>query len=113
MGMDKTYDAIKASSELGRVLDWDTFSPQIPFIDFGDDLSVKVTPPRVGAMVRFLVKKKGKSKKDVSVYLDCHEILGLFGEPYWEAYPIGNDTARFAMKDTKGLLKVIRKELSK
>lgn len=47
-------------------------------------------------------------KSFVSIYLDCYDMLGFFGEPYWELYPISEDTFRCKMLDTDALLNAIR-----
>lgn len=74
------------------------------------DLQIKVVPPDIMAVTRFLISYK---KKYVSVYLDCYEHLGTFGGPYYEAYPINGDTYRVAMKDVQKLINKIEIELRK
>lgn len=81
---------------------------EIPFIKFDKDWEIKIVPPFMGAVVRFRVKS---GTKEISVYLDCYSVLGFASSPYWEAYPIGGDTARFGLKDTEDLLKAIREEI--
>lgn len=55
-------------------------------------------------MVRYNIQK---GKAFVSVYLDCFDNLGVYGEPYWEVYPYDDDIYRCDMKDTKKLLRAI------
>lgn len=81
---------------------------KIPYIKFSSTWEVKIIPPFMGAMARFLVQK-GKAK--VSVYLDCHEHLGFYGGPYWEIFPVNNDTARCDINDIKKLLKYIKQSI--
>jgi hypothetical protein len=103
------YDRVIASSEIGRLFEWDRWCREIPKIKFKRTWDVQVIPPFAGAVVRFVVSK-GKAR--VSVYLDCYDNLGYFGEPHWEIYPDSEDTnARFAMNDTETLLKEIDKSL--
>lgn len=82
---------------------------EIPYIKFDPSWEVKVIPPFGGATVRFLVKKNGKT---VSVYLDCYDRLGCVEAPYWEAYPISEDVARFLLNDVNELVEAITKELN-
>lgn len=76
---------------------------EIPFLQFKPEWKVKIIPPSGGAIVRFLVEWEGKQ---VSVYLDCYDRLGVFGEPYWEMYLYDN-TFRCAMNDTTQLIGAI------
>jgi hypothetical protein len=46
------------------------------------------------------------------VYLDTQDVLGYYGSPYWEAYPIGEDTGRFDITDSEGLIAAIVEELN-
>ena len=98
------------SFELEKLNEWDKWDKLIPSIEFKSDYKVKMRPPFCGAIVRFCVEKGDKS---VSVYLDCYSTLGSVSEPYWEAYPINDDTARFLMNDVEELIKTIENELSK
>lgn len=103
----------EATHLLEQANDWRGWVKKIPFIDFGDDLLVQPIPPFTGAVARFRVRSKKHVKHEISVYLDCYDTLGIVGQPYWEAYQIDGDTARFMMDDTKGLVECIRKELNK
>lgn len=101
----------KLTAEMEEKFEWRRWCKEIPFLNFDKDWSVQVIPPFAGAVVRFVVKKK-RSTKTVSVYMDGYENLGYFGEPHWEIYPDdeGNN-ARFALNDTKNLLKAIKRSL--
>lgn len=76
----------------------------IPFIQFKPEWEIKIIPPFTGAMIRFIVKYNDKT---VSVYLDFFDNLGCYGEPYWEVFPVHDDTARHKMNDVSGLLESI------
>lgn len=81
---------------------------KIPFIQFPAEWRVQMIPPFAGAVVRFVVQKENNIK--VSVYLDCYEALGLFGEPHWEIYPgPSGENERFAMNDVDEMIEAIRK----
>lgn len=84
----------------------------VPVIRFPAEWAIKLNPPFAGAICRFSAIL---GECSISVYLDGYNNLGIWTEagkpaPYWEAYPIKDDTARFAMADTKGLLKAIAAE---
>ena len=93
------------SAELGIQDDWRKWIDEIPFINFPQDWQIKITPPIFGAIVRFRVNTPKAS--DISVYLDCYDRLGFFGEPYWEVYPYKDDIFRCKMNDIESLLKAI------
>lgn len=112
MKFEMKFDKIRLSGELEESMEWHHWSNEIPFIKFDSDWEVKIIPPFAGAVVRFLVKK---NDKQVSIYLDCYDILGYHNSPYWEVYPVKfegyTDTARFNINDISGLLLCIREEL--
>lgn len=78
---------------------------EIPYINFPSNWQVQVSPPFAGAVVRFRVKC---GNAEISIYLDCYDKLGIFGEPYWEIYPHEHDVYRCAMADVDDLLKNIQ-----
>ncbi len=84
----------------------------IPFISFSERFEWMAIPPFGGAVTRFIVKKKNQEKK-ISVYLDCYDVLGCVGKPYWEAYPIEEDTFRCGINEIDELKKAIMEELEK
>jgi len=88
---------------------WDEWIPHIPELSFPSEWKVKVIPPFAGAMARFQVTYQGSF---ASIYLDVYEILGCFGEPYWEVYPVNGDVGRVAMADTTGLIEMITASLA-
>lgn len=83
---------------------------EIPYLKFKTDWDVKIIPAFNGAIVRFFVKT---DIDHISVYLDCYDILGSVGQPYWEAFPINGETERFLMDDTDGLLAAIEDEVNR
>ena len=66
--------------------------------------------PFGGAVFRFLIRKTG-SHKSISVYFDGNDCLGFEGKPYYEAYSINGDTARFFVGEEKHMMEAIVKEL--
>ena len=83
---------------------------QIPYINFKKEWKVKVIPAFGGAVVRFIVSFK---EAEISVYLDCYDMLGRYGSPYWELYPHDEDVFRCDINDTKSLLQAIEYSLNK
>ncbi len=86
---------------------------EIPQLKFPAHWLVRVIPPLRSAVVRFKIAHEENPSEQVSIYLDCYDMLGSYGEPYWELYPHGEDTFRCAMKDTDALLEAIGESLSK
>ena len=113
MKLDRTLKRI----EIEKEYEYDKWDKLIPFIDFPKKWKIKMRPPFGGAIVRFAVKESSSKVDDyVSIYLDCYDELGLFGEPYWEIYPVDGDVARCKMNEIASLLKYIKqglKELKK
>lgn len=99
----KVEDSLKVY-EAERIMEYMKWVNEIPNISFPSDYKVKIIPAFGGAVVRFRVEKNGKS---VSVYLDCYDNLGCYGEPYWEVYPYDNDVFRCGMNNTKELMNAI------
>lgn len=97
-------------AEWDRVFEADKWRQEIPALQFPADWQVKIIPPFMFAVVRFTATCGSGS---VSVYLDCYDMLGYGGEPYWEIYPDGDtgDPKRFAMDNTVDLLAAIQKSL--
>ena len=79
---------------------------EIPYIKFKPEWEVKVIPPHAGAVVRFLVKHPD-TKTIISVYLDCYDIMGSMGQPYWEMYPYKGDIERFFLNEVDQLVDAI------
>jgi len=93
-------------SDVEILQEYKKWSLEIPYINFPSNWEVKIVPPIGGAIIRFVVKRKD-SDKSVSVYLDCYDRLGYVGEPYWEIYPVKDDTHRCLMNDIEELLNAI------
>ena len=85
---------------------------EMPYFKFPPTWDIKIIPNFAGSDARFLVINGNDT---ISVYLDCGNKLGVYGQPYWEAYPIKyaeyEDTARFAFNDIDGLLACIQTQL--
>ena len=60
---------------------------KIPSINFKQNWNVKILPPTGGVIVRFRVIRK-EDNSEVSVYLDCYDMLKHVGQPYWEVFSI-------------------------
>ncbi len=92
------------SSKIGQEMEYAKWCQEIPYIIFPSDWEVKIVPPFFCAVVRFSVKKGNAL---VSIYLDCYDTLGYYGEPYWEVYPVSGDVSRCAMQDIDSLVREI------
>jgi hypothetical protein len=99
---------VRQRTELETSDEWRRWAETTPFIQFPPEWQVRIVPPYGGAIARFYVRY---GDNQASVYLDCYNRLGYFGAPYWEVYPIDNDTARVPMEDVPGLLELIRQSL--
>jgi len=87
---------------------WREWAFKIPFIEFPAGWKVSVSPPFGGAVARFRVRLPEMSENDsISIYLDCYDRLGCYGQPYWEVYPYKSDCGRCDMSDTAELLRMI------
>ena len=102
-----TLEMMTKSAILGSLMEWDKWREEIPYITWPHNWLVKAVPPVTGAIMRYNVTKKGLTGW-VSIYLDCYDVLGSYGAPYWEVYPYGDDIIRCDMLDTKMLLNYIR-----
>lgn len=87
---------LSLSSKLGEKMDWRKWDSEIPYLDPSPLWRVKARPPFGGAMVRYHVRDK-LSHHELSIYLDCHNSLGIYrdeegeSKPYWEIYPCASD----------------------
>ena len=77
---------------------------KIPKLKFHSSWDVKIIPPFGGAIIRFVIYKNDKS---CSIYFDGYGLLGAVDVPYWEIYPVGEDTYRCMLNDVDELLFVI------
>lgn len=92
-----------------KAMEMNKWRKEIPEISFPTDWKIRIIPPFAGAVVRFCVTSGNGAH--VSVYLDCYESLGIFGEPYWEIYPYFEDVFRCPMKSTDELLGAISRSI--
>lgn len=97
---------------IGRAYEYDRWAKEIPPLKFEPYMLVTVIPPWGGAVIRFIVSHKDYPHAKVSVYLDCYDMLGAVGEPYWEAYPyLGGDAERITLTESWKLVGVIARLL--
>lgn len=104
--MSDNFEKLQLSNSMNKEFEWRKWEKEIPYISFPSEYKIQIIPPTMGAIVRFRVSIPGV-ENDISVYLDCYDILGLFGQPYWEVYPYRGDIGRCEMQDTKKLLEMI------
>lgn len=96
--------------------DWHCWCQRIPSIPMRDDWKIKVIPPNMGAMARFVITRREAS---VSVYLDVFDRLGSFGYgtepvPHSEIYPdASGDNWRCPMEDVDELVTAIEASLDR
>ena len=102
------YKDLETVFKAESIMEYYKWVKEIPFIKFKAHWNVKITPPFAGAVVRFRIESNGV---ELSVYLDCYDRLGYFGEPYWELFPHNDDVFRCKMNDTESLLKAISESL--
>lgn len=121
--MSTPPNPISLSTALEKALDWPEVYRELPWFSLPEGYSFKPLFPFCGACVRFLVSKDTDPDNHVSVYLDTKQQLGfymstdegaeLYGVPYWEAYPIGDDVKRFPMSEGPQLIAAIVSHLLK
>ena len=105
-----TCKFVSAQLRVERELEYRKWMREIPYLKFSTSWDVQIIPPFGGAIVRFCVRNK--RGREVSVYLDCYDNLGLYGKPYWEIYPSADgEPERYAMEDSAGLLMALKKSL--
>ena len=104
-----SIEKIKKRIEVEEDFEYMKWVNEIPALNFKKEWSVKIVPPFSGAVVRFQVETE---KDFLSIYLDCYNELGFMNAPYWEIYSrVTEDTYRFNINDTKGLLRKIEQLL--
>ena len=102
--MSRYLDDLLARWRVEETDEWRRWSSQIPTIDFPAGWLVRITPPSGGAVVRFRVSTAETGGKDVSVYLDCYDRLGVYGAPYWEICPYDDAGWRVGIDDVDQLV---------
>ena len=110
------FEQITKQYQVEDIFEWRKWAGEIPYLKFPRTWLVKVVPPYAGAITRFHVtteKIEALNVNPISVYLDAYQTLGFWptDEPYWEIYPYKDDISRYAMSDTKNLIKDIGKAL--
>lgn len=91
-------EILRKAHEVADAFEYIERSKKIPAIEF--PRPIKIVPPYSWAMVRFT------TGKNISVYLDCHDLLWIWGWPYREIYD-WDETYRYDMEDTKALINKI------
>lgn len=91
--------------EYEQAFEWKKWMREIPDIQFPADWKIRIIPPFANAIARFRVYA---NDKEISIYLDCYDMLGFFGSPYWEIYPYSNDIYRVEMNDVSELINRIQ-----
>lgn len=83
-------------------------------IHFNSKIGVKIIPPFLNALTRFVCFYNEKS---ISVYFDGYSQPGYMVDgagkpiPYYEAYPIGGDARRHYLGEEEEMMRDIEKEL--
>ena len=96
------------TSNMEKMFEWRKWIDEIPYLKFKPEWEVRAIPPISGAIIRYNIKYFDKF---CSVYLDCYDMMGCVGHPYWELYPYNGDTFRCDIKDTDSLLNAIEHAL--
>lgn len=108
----ETHNKMLTSAKYHDLFESSKWIELIPAFNLKPDWLIQITPPVTGAIIRFRISKEGfRHNQDISVYLDCYDVLGIFGSPYWEAYPVNGDVWRCAMDDVDGLMEGIERGL--
>jgi len=105
MSRDPKWAGRNSSWEVCRDHEWGKWREEIPFIKWPSDWEVKAIPPAGGAIIRYEVKTPNCEL--ISIYLDCYDLLGIMGQPYWEVYCFNGEPERCLMNETDELLKLI------
>jgi hypothetical protein len=86
------WTGLEAQVIVANEHEWRKWAKAIPYIKWPSDWEVKAIPPAAGAIVRYYVKTP--NCEIVSIYLDCYDILGFMGYPYWEVYAFIDELLR-------------------
>jgi hypothetical protein len=104
MDRDNWHKRLDTCSEMEDLFEWDKWMKEIPFLNFPSHWQVKIIPPVTWAIIRFRIRTdKMQEGRSISVYLDCYDMLGCVGEPYWEIYD-GDECYRFLLKNHQEML---------
>lgn len=93
-------------SRVTEEFEWNDWAIKIPFIQWPSDWMVKAVPPFSTGIIRYWIKRTD-SDGFVSVYLDCYDMAGSCGSPYWEIYPYEGDCYRCGINKIDELLDAI------
>lgn len=104
-------DDYMARAKVERAYEYRKWVDEIPYITFKPEWEVKIIPPFGGAIARFCIKHK-ENGNYASIYLDCYDELGCFGEPYWEVYPYDGDVYGTEMDNIDDLVRAIDESLN-
>jgi len=102
-------DKYRLSKDVEREFEYRKWAGEIPEIHLPSGWSFVPMPPFSGAVCRFAIIAKGVR---FSVYLDCYDILGCYGEPYWEVYQIDGDVFRCDMDKPEEFIKAIKTQIA-
>lgn len=104
--------AILNLCEVARTFEWGKWAMEIPYLRFPSHWHVKIIPPFITGVIRFIVKTDKTADRSVSVDLDCYDRAGFVGEPYWEVYPYRDAIKRRCLlKETERLLNYVAESL--
>ena len=93
--------------------EWTKWAKEIPYLEFDEEWKVKAVPPFLSGVIQYNIQHRDNSEVWVSVFLDCYDLSGAFGAPYWEVWPFkGFPCQRYEMSDTEGLLNAIRQGIN-
>jgi len=102
-------DRQEAIINMTRAFEWDRWRNEIPYIKFNSEWEVRAIPAFSTGIIRYHMKHNDNF---CSIYLDCYDMAGCVGSPYWEVYPYyDDDVFRCGMKHTDQLLKAIKHSL--
>lgn len=106
--MRRKFESVLAQERVAKDFEWQKWAIEIPTLKFREHWDVRIIPPLTGAMIRFRVSSAAMREKrgpnaSISVYLDCYDNLGCMNQPYWEIYPVEDDTRRYLLNETTQL----------
>jgi len=99
-------DRAMVSMKYDEAFETKRWNVELPYLKFPSHWQVKIVPPNTMAVIRFRVKTD-KSKDSISIYFDGYNLLGYMNGPYWEIYPIDDDTERFYLGEEQEMLRRI------
>lgn len=107
--VNSTVAKYKLLDEMQKTFEWGKWQQEIPYLQFKPEWEVRAIPPFQGAIIRYNIKYFDKV---CSIYLDCYDMLGHMGEPYWELFPDSDgETFRCGMNETDKLITAIEHSL--